>query len=347
MALSTERRRQLATMKLPSDAETVARTIAFEQRSGLTRLEMSHAIGYSAGALGVYVGGHYNDALSTDNDRVHNTANIRAALKEFMDKWEGSQALTTDREPHRTADFKAIFDSSLNALDNGSAYVIDGPPGTQKTFSLRAVEREIQEKVGRGRVIYVYARADHSPLSFLREICTCAGIWNRGDIDRVIRKLRFFLGEQRMLLMVDEAQHLPHKSLEILRQLLDLPPFFGVVLAGSHDLSQRLSHWQMEQWRSRVRKTLYLNGPTLAEARSIVAAELEPVLGAQPTATWDTLIEGCWASASRVDRSGQKPVSRKFNYISARDLFFTIAGIQQRANTNGQPANGGQKESVA
>jgi hypothetical protein len=336
MALTAERKRQLATMTLASDSETIARAIAFEQRAGLTRHEFCQAIGYSSTTLGVYLNGKYELALSEDHDHAHNSLNIRAALKEFMDKWEGRQALSTEREPHRTADFKAIVESSLNALDNGSAYVIDGPPGTQKTFSLRAVEREIGERVGRGRVIYLYARADHAPLSFLREICNTAGIPNRGDIDKVIRKIRFFLGEQRILLMVDEAQHLPHKSLEVLRQLLDLPPYFGVVLAGSHDLSQRLSHWQMEQWRSRVRKTLYLNGPSLAEARGIVRAELEPVLGAKPDTVWDSLIDGCWASASRIDRSTEKAIAKKFNYISARDLFFTIAGIQQRAGVSQQ-----------
>jgi hypothetical protein len=92
-----------------------------------------------------------------------------------------------------------------------------------------------------------------------------------------------------VLFVVDEAQHLEHKCLEVLRQLLEQYDFVAV-LGGSHDLTQRLSHWQMEQWRSRVRKTLYLNGPSEPECRAIIRAELEPLLGPHGDQDCDALI---------------------------------------------------------
>jgi type II secretory pathway predicted ATPase ExeA len=222
-------------------------------------------------------------------------------------------------------------------MRSGSAYLVDGPPGTEKTYSLRVVEREINES-GKGLAVYVYARTGHSPLTFLRECCISTGIPARGNIDQVLRKLRFFLGSKRtrVVLLVDEAQHLDHAGLEILRQLLDLPPFFGVLLGGSHDLTQRLAHWQMEQWRSRLRKTLYLNGPSQAEARQILRAELGPMSNAD----CDETIAECQATAHRMETVKGKVVSKSFTYTSARDLF----GAIERAKEVVRPAHPAAKK---
>lgn len=347
MALTAERKAQLAQMDIPGDRETIARATAFQQRAGLTTHEFSQLIGYSTSTLSVYLGGHYGLNLTDDHDPTHNTLAIRAALTEYMDKWDDAQP-EERRQPHRTADFSHIFECCLQALEHGTAYVIDGPPGTQKTYSLRAVEREIKERIGRGRVIYVYARDDHKPLSFLREICNSAGISNRGDTDQVLRKLRFYLGKERILLMVDEAQHLPHKTLEVLRQLLDLPPYFGIVLAGSHDLADTLNHWQMEQWRSRLRKQIDLTGPTEDEAIDIFRAELEPLVGKLSRDHCRVHVARCMAEAQRTDRSDpRKPVPRRFKYISARLLFFSIEDIRRSLPQPVAPAKPAQKESAA
>jgi hypothetical protein len=50
-----------------------------------------------------------------------------------------------------------------------------------------------------------------------------------------------------------------------------------------------------------------------------------------------------------MQKAGQKLIARKFDYISARDLFFTIEGIQQQIAAQRQPVSNStaQKESVA
>lgn len=346
MSLSAARRRELATMDIPSDDEVRARALEFEERSGLTRGEFSLAIGYSAGVLGMFLGGHYNVALSKDHDQAHNTLNIKAKLIAFIDKWDDVQVLLRHQAMHHTADFELIRGVCSKALANASAYVIDGPPGTQKTYSLRAFEREAKQTFGGGRVIYVYARADHSPLGFLREVCRSAGIPSKGDIDKLIRKLRFFLSQERVLLLVDETDHLPTKTLEIVRQLLDLPPYFGVVLAGNHELSATLDKLKMARWHDRVRDTLELKGPSEAECRTIICVELQPLFP-DPISkeTCDRVIARCEVTGVRIDRTGRKPIPRQFDYISARLLFFAIADIQQQASS-GQPG-AARKESIA
>jgi DNA transposition AAA+ family ATPase len=326
MALSKARKAELARMTLPTDQETTKRVNAFIQLSGMTQSDLCDAVGYAGSSLRLFLKGTYDLHHAT----ASNTAAIRAALKEFLDLQESAHMEERAAPAHRTKDFMDVRRACLAALERGSAYIIDGPPGTQKTFSLRAAEREINARNDGSRALYVYARVDHAPQSFLQECCKIAQIFSHGNIDQLIRKLRYFLGRGRILLIVDEAQHLDHKGLEVLRQLLDLPPHFGVILAGSHDLTQRLSHWQMEQWRSRVRRTLALNGPSVEESRGIIRAELEPLLGKQTDAQCAGILEGCQATASRMHTLGGKLVAKRFSYISARDLFFTIEGIQQQ-----------------
>jgi type II secretory pathway predicted ATPase ExeA len=305
-------------MKIPSEESMQRRVRAFMQTSGMTGPEFAQAIGYAHCSLNHFLNGRYCENQGVDEKH---TRAIRAAAGEFMDLHHVSLEWSTPHAAHRTASFRAVRNAALNAMRSGSAYLVDGPPGTEKTFSLRSVEREINDGI-EGRAVYVYARAEHRPQSFLRECCLSAGIPANGYIDDLLRKLRFFLGarNKRVVLLVDEAQHLDHAGLEVLRQLLDLPPFFGVILSGSHDLTQRLAHWQMEQWRSRLRKTLYLNGPTQAEARQILRAEL----GEIDDQACDETIAECQASAQRIETVHGKTVSKSFSYTSARDLFGAI-----------------------
>ena len=325
MALTAKRKAELARMALPSDQEMTKRIRDFILRAGLSQAEFGQQIGYSIAAINLYLSGRYGENHPTEA----NTRAIRAAAKEFMDVHEISQDVRLRGNHYETDAFIEVRRAALNALEKGSAYLVDGPPGTEKTWSLRQIEREINEH-NHGRAVYVYARVRHSPQSFLQECCTQAGIPNRGPIDMLLRKLRFFLSGGRTLLMIDEAQHLDHSGLEVLRQLLDLPPHFGVLLAGSHDLTQRLSHWQMEQGRSRLRKTIYLNGPTVAESRRILRAELGGYLS---DADCDEAIAGCKAKAMRVHEEQGRQVNKTFHYISARDLFGAIERVNDLRET--------------
>ncbi len=307
MTIRSQRKVELQSLGLPSDAEMIQRTRMFVLRGGLTLAELAGIAKLNASSLRVFLAGNYDSHHSAES----NTLTIRAALKQVIDDYE-IQSTPAILGPHyATAEYEAIRKSMWAALRQGTAFLVDGPPGTQKTYTFRRVAQEINWS-NEGRAVYIYARIDHSPQAFLVEACTEAGLPNRGTIDQLMRKLRFFLGGRRALLIVDEAQHLGLNGLEILRQLLDTPPYFGVGLGGSHDLSLRLRDWQMEQWRSRLRRTHLLTGLSAAEAARILTAELGPM---KPADVADTIRD---ATVEAV--RNKKP----FTYISARNLFFAI-----------------------
>jgi DNA transposition AAA+ family ATPase len=309
------RKPYLNSLGLPEDAEMIRRARAFAMHSGLTMAELAELAGLNPSSLRVFLSGVYGARRPAES----NTLAIRASLKQVMDLYEVKHKPTLAGRHYETADYAAVRDSMWSALKEGTAFLVDGPPGTQKTYTFRRVADEINRS-GEGRAIYIYARVEHSPQNFLVEACTEAGIPNRGYIDHLIRKLRFFLGGQRALLIVDEAQHLGLSGLEVLRQLLDTPPYFGVALGGSHDLSLRLGNWQMEQWRSRLRRTHQLTGLAASEASTILQAELGR-LDAQDVAE---SIQDATVKAVRDKKS--------FDYISARNLFFAIQDARKAIN---------------
>jgi DNA transposition AAA+ family ATPase len=307
MSILAKRRPHLESLGLPGDADMIRRARSFVLHAGLTIAELADLAGLNPSSLRVFLSGQYGSNRPADS----NTLAVRAALKQVIDRYEITHPRPADLRHYPTGEYSAIRRSMWSALKQGAAFLVDGPPGTQKTYTFRRVAQEINASK-LGRAVYIYARVEHSPGSFLVEACTEAGIPNRGNIDQLLRKLRFFLGGQRTLLIVDEAQHLEHQGLEVLRQLLDTPPFFGVALGGSHDLSRRLMHWQMEQWRSRLRRTHLLQGLSAVEAERILTAEL----GQQDKEFVAESIKEATVPAQRNDKS--------FSYISARNLFFAI-----------------------
>jgi hypothetical protein len=302
----------LRALGLPSDAEIIRRTRSFVLHAGLTLNELADMASLNSSSLRVFLSGHYDAHKPADS----NTLPIRAALKQVIDKHEMALPVAPDTRHYSTAEYESVRRSMWAALRQGTAFLVDGPPGTQKTYTFRRVAEEINRSK-EGRAVYLYTRVDHSPQSFLTEACTEAGIPNRGTIDQLLRKLRFFLGGQRTLLIVDEAQHLSLQGMEVLRQLLDTPPYFGVALGGSHDLSMRLRAWQMEQWRSRLRRAHLLKGLTTGEVYEILATELGPMQMADINAS----IADATVTAVRDKKS--------FTYISARNLFFAIEDARQ------------------
>jgi DNA transposition AAA+ family ATPase len=321
--LTAAKKQYLNQLGLPSDADLIREARRFMLTVGFTIGEMADAVGMNPSSFGVWISGNYDKHDPHGDER--NTLQVRAKIKEFLNQYEDSRDDFMSRPHYVTKDFTTLRKSILTALDQGVAFLVDGPPGTQKTHAFRRVAHEINTS-GLGRAIYMRVRCEQSPQAFLMECCTRAGIPNRGLIDQLIRKLRFFLGKGRTVLIIDEAQALSKNGLEIVRQLLDEPPYFGVVLGGSHNLSVTLQHWTMEQWRSRLRKTHLLSGPTRDEAESILLAQL----GGISRAVMQKAVEGAMTSTMRDGKT--------FEYISARVLFDAIKTTRAALDAQAKPS---------
>lgn len=322
MALSKEHKHQLLQMDLPDDVEMIRRAKDFLLRSGLNPGEMALEMGIGDSSLGLYLQGRYGVNLYGPA----NTLNIRAKLKEFIDLHDLKNRVRLRGTHYPTADYARVRAAVWDAMLSGVPYTIDGAPGTQKTWSLLNVAKEINES-GKGRAVYVYVRAGMTPMMFLKECCIRAELPSQGRIDGLIRKLQYFLASESTVLLVDEGNHMDFTTMEILRQLGDNPPYFGVVSAGSHEFARRLHDYRLGQLQSRNRETLVLNGPTHAEARDIIASRL----GVQSEALADEIIADCMAQADRTVQRGERLVAEKYSYLSARKLFDAVEAVAPSA----------------
>jgi hypothetical protein len=317
MAHSQDEKKRLAGLNLPLDEPMRGRLERWMVQTGWNDADVADAItkadgcSYSRAAVNLYRLGRY-----PGGENPANTLALRAALLALMDANPTALERQARGTLYHTESYRKARPTFYKALDKGWAYCWDGGPGTQKTHLLLSLCREVEAaeagKNGHGRaVLYVRCRPRMSRRDLLTEISLAAGIVARGYIGQMVRKLRHFFSSRRVLLVLDEGQQLDNTALETIRELLDEPPYFGLILAGSHDLQRKFQQLELEQWHSRLQNVIELQGLTRDELRMIWEKEVGPISEKKLTE-----LEGY----CRV-RDVRK---RDTWYISARRLFFAI-----------------------
>ncbi len=320
MAFSAEQKERLALVEVSDDATVRARLERWMSATGWTEDDVADSIGYSRSAVMLFRIGRYCE----NHRRAENSRALRVALCELMDARPAELTRRARGTPYRTRTYWKVRRAFFKALGNPSwAYVIDGPPGSQKSYVLETLCDELREqeagKNGSGRrVLYVRCLPAMSRRDLLTEIAMAAGVLaRRGTTGQRLRKIRHHFAGRRVLLVLDEAQELTVDALNTVRALLDEPPYMGLIFAGSHEVQQKMCRLEMEQWRSRLQNVLELDGLQEEEIAEIVNRELGPQSKAQIAQ---------FVANSRV-RDYRR---RDCWYLSARSLFFTLDQIKAR-----------------
>ncbi len=316
MALSNEERRLLLERTLPQSRQVREILTDYLARTSLETADFGRRINYSRVSVNQFLAGKYETVAAND-------APIRAAILDFIHAHPVELLSQVEGKLYDTENVRIIRKYFYEALDNRCAYYFRGAPGCQKSFVLEHMVAELNRtelaKNGHGRrAYYVYCRDRIRPADLMKRVAEAAGSINVGGIDRILRNLRFDFGSRKVLVVFDEAQHLSIDCLETVRELLDRPPYCGLLFAGSHELEKTFQRLDMEQWTSRLRQGAELPGISESEAAQIIVAELGTI-GESAT---KKLISQCYA---RDLRKG-----REVKYISARLLFWTIAQINSR-----------------
>ena len=324
MALSNDEKDRLLAKNLPDDAAVRTRLERWVAETGYNDFDVADKIGRSRSAVSLFRIGRYGD-------KPNDSLALREALVELMD----ANPTTLDRslkgQTYQTESARKVRRAFFNAVNRGWVYCIDGAPGTQKTRLLLGLCMELEaadaHKNGHARrVLYIYCRKRMSRTDLVREILLAAGLAPRGWLGKMIRKVRHHLSSRRVLLVLDEAHHLDDDALETVRELVDEPPYFGLLFAGSHDLKLKFHHLKLEQWRSRVQRFIELEGLREEEVRDIWAKEI----GRIGEKDFKDLMKYCQVKDFRPRRPGEPPRE----YLSARQLFFAIE--QHKAQDQGE-----------
>jgi len=168
------------------------------------------------------------------------------------------------------------------ALRLGEGFImVTGRPGIGKTTLVEVFLTEIeQSEVVAARI----ASANVEAADLLRVVAYSYGIDVAGlDKATILLYLEQFFIQQtrsgkRVLLIIDEAQGLPHTALEELRLLADLQkdssPLLQLFLVGQEKLRDLMREPDMEQFQQRVIGACHLESLDLTETRSYMGHRL-------------------------------------------------------------------------
>ncbi|MCF6363602.1 MAG: XrtA-associated ATPase [Gammaproteobacteria bacterium] len=170
-------------------------------------------------------------------------------------------------------------------LSQGEGFVvITGDPGTGKTTLAQILLKEMnQQHLVVAHLTTTQLEADE----MLRMVSASFGLRYEGmDKAALLKTLEAFLlararERKRALLVVDEAQNLPARSLEELRMLSNLQvgdrALLQTFLLGQPQFRQKLEHPDLEQLRQRVIANYHLSALAPDECRSYVESRLRQV----------------------------------------------------------------------
>jgi len=301
-------------------------------RAGLSSRDFAARINYSLPAINAFLNDRYEEVSG-------NSARICHAITSYIQVHPIDPPTQAFGELYETANVRAMRQTFQQLLPRPVAYMIYAPPGSQKSFVLEHLVAELNraelamDGAGR-RAYYTYAMARMKPGQLLKEVAVSCGVSSMGDRLRIVRNLRFEFRSRRVLLVVDEAQHLSIDCFESLRILLDRPPNFSLLFAGSHDLKATFDRFSatLEQWNSRIVDKVRLPGVKRDEAEGIVLREVGGLLKAMPPEKGrkkiQNLIEG--ATARDAFEKGR-------SYINVRTLTNALEQMKLQAQQGSEP----------
>lgn len=161
--------------------------------------------------------------------------------------------------------------------------VVTGKPGTGKSTLVEALFAEMPE---RSLVAATLVSTNLDADEILQAVAHCFSIPSESSDSKagLLNSIEDFLRSQashgkRVILVVDEAQNLPPKSLEELRMLsnflLQNNPLIQIILLGQHQLNEMLARPDMEQLCQRVIASCHLGPLSAEQTRAYIAHRLK------------------------------------------------------------------------
>jgi DNA transposition AAA+ family ATPase len=323
-----------------TNAAMRVRMADYMARTGLAIPDFAQRIGYSGVTVRHFLNGIYHNI-----SRSAHTLVARASA--YMEQYPIAPPTRITGDLYDTANVRIIRQTFEKLMPRPVAYMIYAPPGSQKSFVL---ENEVARLnlaelaiAGGRRAFYVYARQNIRPRDLIRRVAIACGCRSNNDVDPMLAGIRFEFRNHRVVLVVDEAQHLSIECFETLRELLDQPPYFSLLFSGSHDLKRKFDEFSatLEQWNSRIIAKVRLPGLERLEAVGIIEREIGELLQTRTPREAKSLTDKLIAGATARDA-----FEKNEPYINVRTLCNALEQIKASA-PDPAPAELSRQEAVA
>ncbi|EAO6532296.1 AAA family ATPase [Salmonella enterica] len=229
---------------------------------GYSQGQVARAIGRSVTAMNQYVQGKYNGDIADMEERIGNF--IRRVR-------EKQNALRIDERFVSTPTARKGLEVLAYAHQECEICVLYGAAGLGKTMTLKEYARRDDA------VIFIEADPGYTARTLLEELCSRLRLSKNGNIHTLIDLCVEKLKATGRLLIIDEAELLPYRALEVIRRLHDKAGI-GVVMAGMPRLITNLKgkRGEFAQLYSRVALALDMGNSLDREDFDQIAVDLMP-----------------------------------------------------------------------
>ncbi|WP_205647171.1 AAA family ATPase [Aeromonas jandaei] len=255
------------------------------EHRGWSQAHAARALGKSSTVVSLYLRGQYKggDIPALENDI--------AALIAREEEKDRSQKLAVSFV--RTYTAKKCLEVIKMAHLDGEINVIYGDAGMGKTMVMRQYAEDNRT------AILLEADPGYTARVVLEEICKKLELSRSGNMHELSDAIVLKLKNSGRILLIDEAENLPHRALEVIRRLHDKAGI-GVVLAGMPRLLVNLKgrRGEFKQLYSRV-------GFALALGEHLPRGDIDDIAAsmlhdAKNPAVGDALFEACKGNARRL-----------------------------------------------
>lgn len=248
--------------------------VEFKAKSGMNQTMLARGIGVSSASISMYL----NDTYAAKGG---NYETIEPKIEAFLEVQESKaqrEELVLGFVSTKTT--RRISEVMRDAHEAGDTVVIYGQAGLGKT---QAVKNYCQKNPA---AILIEANPSFTALVLMRKLAAAAKVSTIGSLNDLFEAVSDRLRDSGRLIVVDEAENLPLRALEIIRRLHD-DTGCGLVLSGMPRLVANLrgKHGELVQLYSRVSVALNLGD-------SMPDEELEEIArAAMPEADDETIAE--------------------------------------------------------
>ena len=225
----------------------------FKAKSGMNQTQLARGIGTSPASISMYLNGTY-----AEKGGKYET--IEPKIEAFLEVQESKaqrEELVLGFVETKTT--RRIAEVMRDAHEAGEIAVIYGQAGLGKTQAVK----NYCEKHG---AILIEANPSFTALVLMKKLAASVKLPISGTLNDLFEETAYRLGGSERLIVVDEAENLPLRALEIIRRLHD-ETGCGLVLSGMPRLVANLrgKHGELVQLHSRVAGALNL-GDSLPDA---------------------------------------------------------------------------------
>ncbi len=280
------------------------------ETQGFTASAVARNLGISASALSQWL----------DNKYTGNVERINAAVQAFLQRQRERQQIPRFQPVFvQTSVANKVWEVCRLCHIEGEIGVVVGEAGVGKTEAAREYTRQNPD------VLLIEADLGYTARSLFHELARKLGFIPSGTIHDVFEDVVDRLRGSQRLIIVDEAEHLPYRALELLRRVYDKAGI-GIVLMGMPRLLANLRGHKGEyrQLYSRVGIYASVDKILLTDAEAIVQSVIPNANG---------LSKVFWNNSHGNTRVLTKLIRRALRIASINDRPLDKEVVQAAART--------------